>query len=262
MPKYIGNAGQYQSERALVRRLNALMRLMCVMMVFLFFCGWVAGRARDSRPAESLLYALVAIAVALPAIRYLSRRLDKQIRLARFDEAGAAGERLLIPALRMLPDTFTVISDFDFADSFGNIDHLIIGPTGLFAIDIKNWNGIVSADGNGELLLNGRPTDKPQARAFTARAMNLRERLKALTRLEPYINCLMVFPHTRVEARWGTTGRVTCLRLDQVADYVMKFKPKTPVSAADQVLLIKAVSALKDTVSTAVPESSPTHQPV
>lgn len=253
-PKYIGNAGHFQKERALSRRVNGLMMFVVGFTILMFILGWVSGYIWRARNVASYALLLLAVAVAIPWLRYITRRSNAFMRDARMDDDGAQGERLLIPALRMLPDTYTVISDFDFAESYGNIDHLVIGPNGLFAIDIKNWRGTVSADGHGELLLNGRPTDKPQVRGLTARAMNLRERLKALTRLDPYINCLMVFPHTRVEARWGTTGHVTCLRLEQVADYVTKYKPKTPLTPADQALLVKAVSALKDTITASSPK--------
>ena len=36
------------------------------------------------------------------------------------------------------------ISDLDFADSFGNIDHLVIGPPVSSPSDAKNWRGVTA----------------------------------------------------------------------------------------------------------------------
>jgi hypothetical protein len=250
MAHFIGQAGDYQKERALNRRLNAVMAIFVIFSIVLFALGWISGFCWGKRPQWSHALVLIALVSAVPVFKYLDKRFDRQLRLARKDEDGAEGERSIIPYLRALPDTYTVISDLDFADSYGNIDHLVIGPTGVFAIDVKNWRGTVAADGKGELLCNGRPTDKPQVRAFTARTMDLKERLRALARLDPYVQCLFVFPHTRVEAKWGTTGPAICLRIEQTADYITKNRPKSPIATADLARLVSAAKALKEAVVT------------
>ncbi len=68
---------------------------------------------------------------------------------------GANGEAAVAFILDNLPDSFCVINDLSTKKS--NIDHLVVGPTGVFALDTKTWRGIISPDGNGELLLSGRP---------------------------------------------------------------------------------------------------------
>ena len=68
---------------------------------------------------------------------------------------GAMGEAIVAGTLRELPDNFVVINDV--SKRFGNIDHVVVGPTGVYVIDAKNWKGSVKANGSGELLLNGQP---------------------------------------------------------------------------------------------------------
>ena len=133
-----------------------------------------------------------------------------------------------------------------FADSYGNIDRLVIGPTGVFSIDVKDWNGTVASDGRGELLLNGKPTDKPQVRYFTRRTMDLKDRIKALSRLEPYVQCVFAFLHTHVDAKWGTTGAVHCIRAEQIVDYVTKHRANNPLPPADLARLVSAAKSLKE----------------
>lgn len=244
MAKFIGQAGEFQKERGVRQRLNAIMALFLIMVGVFFLIGFVTAKM-------SFWCVFLAVAIVIPAFKLFERLFDKQIRMARLDESGAAGERETLLYLKELPDSYTVVCDLDFADSFGNIDHLVIGPTGVFAIDVKNWRGTVSANGQGELLFNGQPTSKPQVRAFTRRVMELKDRLKALTKLEPFIQGIFVFPRTRVEAKWGATGAVYCMRIEQVTDYITKYRGANPPSIADIPSLVLAVEALKKLAGTA-----------
>jgi len=239
MACFIGQSGEFQKERAIKNRLNCLLLLYLLLASMFFVFGFVAAKV-------SLWWLGIAVVLVVPSYKILVRQSDKYLRMARCDEKGATGENEILPYLKNLPDAYTVVCDLDFADSYGNIDHLVIGPTGLFAIDVKNWRGTVIADGKGELLLNGQPTDKPQVKYFTRRVMDLRERLTALTKLEPYIQCVFVFPRTRVEAKWGTTGAVQCINMEQLSDHITKGKGGKAIAASDIPRLVSAAEALKN----------------
>jgi hypothetical protein len=63
---------------------------------------------------------------------------------------GAKGERHTARLLdRLTRDGFVVFHDLAIPGSPANVDHLMIGPTGVFVIDSKQWTGTVhqSADG-------------------------------------------------------------------------------------------------------------------
>lgn len=252
MANFIGTAGDFQKKKAIDRRLSAIMGFFIAFTVAIFLLGWVSGFVWGRRSLWSSLWAVLAFAVAVPAFKLFERLFDKQLRLSRMEQDGADGECEFVKFLKDLPDTYTVISDLDFTDSYGNIDHLIVGPNGVFAIDVKNWRGTVTPDGKGELLYNGRPTDKPQIRHFVRRTMDLKERLKALTKLDPYVQCVFAFMRTRVEAKWGTTGAVHCIRAEQIADYVTKHRGGKSIPPADIPRLVKAVDALRELAPQAV----------
>lgn len=245
MAIFVGLAGDFQREKAISRRLRAAKWLVVFGAVAEFCLGWASGFVWGRSPWSVILVAL-ACAITLPAIRFFLRFADEQIRLARLEEDGADGERDFVKYLKELPDTYTVISDLDFAESYGNIDHLIVGPKGVFAVDVKNWRGTVTPDGKGELLLNGRPTDKPQVRYFTRRTMDLKDRIRALTKLDPYVQCVFAFSRTRVDANWGTTGSVHCIRAEQIADYVTKGRGGKPLLPADIPRIVSAAKALRE----------------
>jgi Nuclease-related domain len=121
--------------------------------------------------------------------------------------------------LAKLSDDFCVINDL--ATSNGNIDHVVVGPTGVFILDTKSWRGVVEADGKGELLLNGKPTEKRFIHQFVGRMMGVREKVIMLApRTDARFNAMFVFTAARVEARWGKTGHLNCLTDEQLCNYI------------------------------------------
>jgi hypothetical protein len=246
MAKIIGEAGEFQGEEGIRRRVRAIVALFLFVCAMCFLLGFAAARF-------NLLWALCAVFLVALVTWWVNRWMGKELRCVQMHECGADGEREIGKLLKDLPDAYTVINDLDFVGSYGNIDHLIVGPKGVFAIDVKNWRGTVSSDGNGELLLNGRPTDKPMVRNFTRRVMELKDRLKALIELDPYVKGVFVFPHTQVEATWGTTGSVHCIRADQITDYIANYNGSKPIPAAEVSRLVAAVNALRGLARAEVP---------
>jgi hypothetical protein len=53
-----------------------------------------------------------------------------------------------------------VFHDLAVPDSDANVDHLVIGPTGVFVIDSKQWTGGVHQGGDGLVWHNHYPLDR------------------------------------------------------------------------------------------------------
>jgi Nuclease-related domain len=69
---------------------------------------------------------------------------------ARAWQRGASGERRTARLLdRLGRDGYVVLHDLAMPGSLANIDHLVVGPSGVFVIDSKQWTGQIhqSADG-------------------------------------------------------------------------------------------------------------------
>lgn len=71
---------------------------------------------------------------------------------------GYKGEVSVAKVLEELPKDFKVIHDVNVDDKF-NIDHLVIGPTGIFTIETKNHIGRVTNNGD-TLLINNKLFEK------------------------------------------------------------------------------------------------------
>ena len=65
--------------------------------------------------------------------------------------AGAAGERRVADELATLREKWTVLHDRLLSPGLSpvNLDHVVVGPGGVFFIDAKNWGGAITAwEGN------------------------------------------------------------------------------------------------------------------
>jgi Nuclease-related domain len=106
-------------------------------------------------PALGLLFVLERHAGA-------GRVLDPE-RLRR----GILGEEAVAEVLAGLPSSYWVLHSVP--TGHGDVDHVVIGPTGVFALETKAWEGTFYRS-RGRLFCNGRPAEHVlrQARAAAA----------------------------------------------------------------------------------------------
>src|SRR5215211_1885303 len=84
---------------------------------------------------------------------------------ARTWQRGAQGERRTARLLdRLTRDGFVVFHDLAVpGNTSANVDHLVIGPTGVFVIDSKQWTGSVYQSADGLAWHNHYPLDRTLA---------------------------------------------------------------------------------------------------
>jgi hypothetical protein len=104
-------------------------------------------------------------------VRRQKAKIARLERSAAMWERGAEGERATANALKALPpDTWTVLHDVRWPGRpFANIDHIAVGPTGVYVIDSKNWSGKVRLV-DGVLRQNGRQRTREVLSATEATA--------------------------------------------------------------------------------------------
>jgi nuclease-like protein len=119
-----------------------------------------AGAVADVLAARAGLprAALAGIAVAALVGWRLRFRPSEQ---ARTWQRGAHGERQTARLLdRLTRDGYVVFHDLAVPDSPANVDHLAIGPTGVFVIDSKQWTGSVHLGADGLVWHNHYRLDR------------------------------------------------------------------------------------------------------
>ncbi|MGZ4639140.1 MAG: nuclease-related domain-containing protein [Actinomycetes bacterium] len=92
---------------------------------------------------------------ATQAAATLERKAAAARRRAGAFEAGAAGEESVRDATSLMGEGWFTLHDRSHPHG-GNVDHLAIGPTGVFVLDAKHWAGPVTASPQEGLRQRGR----------------------------------------------------------------------------------------------------------
>lgn len=89
-------------------------------------------------------------------------------RVERFFK-GARGEERVSEILKTLPDSYHVFNDFVACGK--HVDHVVVGPGGVFSVETKFWRGRVTVE-EGRVLLDGQLPDRsPIAQACKEAAL-------------------------------------------------------------------------------------------
>jgi hypothetical protein len=114
---------------------------------------WLALRA-------GLGYALMVGTFVAQQLREWRCRRTGEADPARAWRRGAQGERRTAKRLRPLTHQgWVVLHDRAIPGFPGNVDHLVIGPTGVFVLDSKLWSGRAVTVADGVLYVGGYPVD-------------------------------------------------------------------------------------------------------
>ena len=119
----------------------------------LFLGVFVAGASL----AIFLLSPLWGAALFVAALLYIIWSLMRGLRRVERFFKGARGEEKVSGILESLPDAYHVFNDFTAGRN--HIDHVVVGPGGVFAIETKFWQGKVTVE-DGHVLLDGQLPDR------------------------------------------------------------------------------------------------------
>lgn len=104
---------------------------------------------------------------------------------------GASGEEKVAAILDNLPDGYTIFHDLPCP--VGNIDHIVVGPTGVFVIETKSHKGTLTVSPQGELRRNGRPLEKDVVNQVWRQTFWLKRTLQTRLGETVFIHPLLVF---------------------------------------------------------------------
>jgi len=165
-------------ERA---RATGVMRAIWPLLAALFACGLFAGSALP-RVAPGVAGAgfLLAAAFLVWAVRDGLKGIDAFFK-------GARGEESVAVLLAALPRGYHVFHDFCCGGV--SVDHVVVGPSGIFAVETKCWSADVTCE-NGELLVGGAQPSRPPLAQARSSARAVTQYLSALEQDVP--SCLPV----------------------------------------------------------------------
>jgi hypothetical protein len=142
-----------------------------------------------SRTLAGVLLLLLAAGLAAVVIRG-RERLENFLK-------GSRGEERTARELSFLPADYTVFHGVPVEKSGcsgkdADYDHIVIGPTGVFSIETKNWNGTIEVE-DERILFNGKEPDRPPVQQAVRAARGLRKRLTDANGESPEITPVLCF---------------------------------------------------------------------
>jgi hypothetical protein len=221
MAKVLGKAGRYVEDQTVRKAQQFVLYCLIGVSVCAVASGFLLARSFGAikvSPWVSIPFLFLTVGLILLGNQLLRRKTDALERERISFRKGAVGEALIGYILEGLPDDYCVLNDL--TTPFGNIDHVVVGPTGVFAIDAKNWRGIVDSDGSGELLINGNPTNKNEVKRLVATCAETKKKIKTLCNYEPFIRAVLAFTSAHVEAKFGSVKYADCVRDERLLEYI------------------------------------------
>jgi hypothetical protein len=118
-------------------------------------------------------------------------------------EKGALGERWVHLELQRLPKEYLHVNDF-YNSKRGNVDFVVVGPTGMFAIEVKNpQKGLLTMQ-HEKLCINGSlfAGKDPLAQAY-AESLAIQTYLREKENLFLPVTPILVFANPKVKMTFG-----------------------------------------------------------
>lgn len=192
-------------------RIIGLLRLMWPIFLIFSACGYLLRAAWPAPPlhptAIGLLFLLLAGLFAY-ALTYSRTRLRDFLK-------GARGEESVARMLAFLPAEYRIYHGLNprrrglLVDSY-DYDHVVVGPSGVFIVETKNWSGWITIR-DGRVLYNGEEPDRPPLDQVRRAAMDFQQRLKEESDLDVEVQPVLCFVSGTLEGGYtGLSGVIVC----------------------------------------------------
>ena len=171
-------------------RKNLAKAIGCLLLFFLIFFA-ISLQLLFTLNLNILEAILLAISlVPLGAFYYFLRKY-------RIYGGGWEGEKQVIKLLdSKLSDDYILLNDLYIRGGGGDIDHVVLGPNGIFVLETKNWNGSITCNGDlwqreGKQNFKGSPSQQVKRNAATVK--NIIDSSQTFKPLDIFVEGIVVF---------------------------------------------------------------------
>jgi len=188
-----GKPGRWAKDRA-ERQLDLLLLLYGVLLALGGICfGFILAKGWSA----SALLALLILSLLLVSTGRPMHRLATTIGKQRLKFWRGAQVEALVGWLLQDLDDQCVFNGIQLQEA-SDIDHVVVGPGGLYCVSTKSARGLFSLAPDGRVFYNNKPTGL--IGNTQSQAMALRERLRGLLGADvPYVNAVLAVPLANVD---------------------------------------------------------------
>ena len=140
--------------------------LLGVMILLTGIFGFILLIGVLELPQLSLFALLVMVGLIIVKYGWSKRRIWSK---------GAKGEKIVAKKLKKLPKKYTAIRDVKIPNLGGDIDHVVVGPTGIYVIETKNYKPTYIPDEDCWYHTSGRKSPQNPAKQVKLQASKLND---------------------------------------------------------------------------------------
>ncbi len=197
MALHIGTAGK--STREMAQRRNMWV-IICGSLSLLVFLLWIFNLGSIGKLGPAGIVLIIILWFCLDVLSKKAQHLKKRADDA---ERGAEAEEKVAGVIENLPDGYSGFHDVSFPGF--NVDHIVIGPGGIFVIETKSHKGQVTAR-KDTLLLNGKPPIKNFLNQVWSQAYSIKDLLKQYREKEWPVKPVLCFTNAYVKVSGPVKG--------------------------------------------------------
>lgn len=198
MAKIIGEKSKYLIYMDYLHRIATIL----IYFILLYFIYSHFLKNNFVKPT-SLFGILLITFLYFGFLKWVDKLLNNYSQTALNFKIGRQAEYKIVEKLKTgLPDDFSVFQDVRLDKEKGNIDLVVIGKTGIFALEIKSHKGKVTFE-NNQLLHNGYPFEKNLLNQAMGNALELNKYLISTTGKDFFVSPVLVFESEKAFMKFG-----------------------------------------------------------
>jgi len=146
------------------------------------------------------------------------------LRKYRIYKGGLQGEKTVTNLLgKVLNDDYYLLTGIYLQGGGGDIDHLVLGPNGVFVLETKNWSGKITCNGDAWHRPGKRDMGSPsrQAKRNASKISHIIKNISTLNLSSIWIEGIVVFTNSHIKLNLNNPT-VPILTLTQLADHITK----------------------------------------
>ena len=211
--KTLKGSGSYLKNQV---RKNLAKAMLCLMLFSVLFF------ASSLQALFSLNLSIVDIAGLLTALVPLTT-FYYYLHKYRIYKSGWAGEKQVVKLLgSKLSDDYFLLNDLYLRNGGGDIDHIVLGPNGVFVLETKNWSGRITCNGD-EWMRIGRPnfnsSPSRQVKRNTAQIKHIIDSSPTFRTIGILVEGIVVFTNNHVHLNLNNPT-VLIVRLPQLPSHL------------------------------------------
>jgi hypothetical protein len=146
------------------------------------------------------------------------------LRKYRIFGGGWEGEKQVAKLLtKTVGDDYYLVNDLYLRGGGGDIDHIVLGPNGIFVLETKNWSGVVTCNGDEWRRVGKRNFSSSPSRQVKRNAAKIKQIIDKSPNLRPigiWVEGIVVFTNKHATLRISNPS-VQILKLPQLPNYIL-----------------------------------------